>query len=283
MIQPYQTLRNGLVGAWCPSLGATGYTLLDRTRYGRNGILTNMAGQLSWVGSGESVALNFDGSNDYVSLPSSVSIAIGSPFTVSLWAYTINLTTQLYPHLCTFFTPGQTVPFEIAVSAQSGYVGVVFGSALGIWNTWRADPSWQSGRWNHVAVTYNGGATNVSSSFGVFVNGMAISVTTANSFSTLTNASTLGGVAGGGTTNFLFGYMDDVRLYSRVLRQSEGSVLASRRGIGLAPQRQRRFRKIGNQWYINVGGTWKPAAAFLNVGGTWKAADGRLNVAGTWK
>jgi hypothetical protein len=49
-------------------------------------------------------------------------------------------------------------------------------------------------------------------------------------------------------------------------------LLASRRGIGLVPQRQRRTSASSKRLHLNVGGTWKETVPYINVGGTWKEA-----------
>jgi hypothetical protein len=61
-----RNILTGLVGAWCPSLGPSGYTLLDRSGRGNHGTLTNMDAATDWVGTPGGWALDFDGTNDYV-------------------------------------------------------------------------------------------------------------------------------------------------------------------------------------------------------------------------
>ena len=59
-------LWDGVVGAWCPSLGPTGGRLHDFSRYGNWGTLTNMDPPTDWVVDGGQYALDFDAVNDYV-------------------------------------------------------------------------------------------------------------------------------------------------------------------------------------------------------------------------
>ena len=63
----YPELWSGCVGAWAPCLGPTGTRLHDLSRYRNWGTLTNMDAATDWVVSGGRYALDFDGSNDYVS------------------------------------------------------------------------------------------------------------------------------------------------------------------------------------------------------------------------
>ena len=61
-------LERGLVGYWSPWLGATGFRLLDRTRYANHGTLTNMDPPTDWVGANifgrSGRVLDFDGVDD---------------------------------------------------------------------------------------------------------------------------------------------------------------------------------------------------------------------------
>lgn len=66
----YPNLWRGLVGAWVPALGVTGGTLIDQSPYKRNGILTNMTPGADWVMTKDGYALDLDGTNDYISIPS---------------------------------------------------------------------------------------------------------------------------------------------------------------------------------------------------------------------
>ena len=58
-------LWNGVVGFWSASAGPSGYRLLDRSGRGNHGTLTNMTAD-DWVGDDGRYALDFDGSNDYI-------------------------------------------------------------------------------------------------------------------------------------------------------------------------------------------------------------------------
>ena len=82
------TVLHGLVGAWCPSLGPSGYTLLDRSGRGRHGALTNMDAGSDWVGSPGGWAIDFDGTNDYIPVSTGNWASLVSPsllLTISVW------------------------------------------------------------------------------------------------------------------------------------------------------------------------------------------------------
>lgn len=81
----YPHLWDGVVGAWCPSLGPTGTRLHDFSRYANWGTLTNMDAATDWVVSGGQYALDFDGVNDYISIPNRLSYTSGQWLSVSAW------------------------------------------------------------------------------------------------------------------------------------------------------------------------------------------------------
>ena len=61
-------LWDGLVGAWMPSLGPSGSTLMDISGRGNHGTLTNMDPATDWVPGPNGYALDFDGTNDFINI-----------------------------------------------------------------------------------------------------------------------------------------------------------------------------------------------------------------------
>jgi hypothetical protein len=77
-------LWDGVVGAWCPSLGPTGLRLHDFSRRANWGTLTNMDASTDWVVDGGAYALLF-GANKSVTMAGDGVILTGD-FVVSFWA-----------------------------------------------------------------------------------------------------------------------------------------------------------------------------------------------------
>jgi hypothetical protein len=134
-------------------------------------------------------------------------------------------------------------------------------------------------RWSHVSGGWDGAAWRI------FVNG--VEDTTAHNAqraatSTPANASWIASqsTTGGRYSPIL---VDDVRVYGRALTLAEIRLLASRRGIGLAPQRQRRTSASSKRLYLQVGGAWKETVPFVNVGGAWKEAAVYRHDGTSWK
>ena len=256
----HQSLRQGLIRAWCPSLGASGLTLIDRSGQNAHGTLTNMAGQVNWQASGSGVALNFDGVNDYVACGA----VLPGAFSYSAWCW-----------LRAFGVDGKAVhggaftevyvPFftSTLTAVQSGIQRRNFAGTIPLLS------------WSHVCITRQ--PDNLAS---VFIGGV-MSTTAPQSLPGTVTLNSLGRYALN-TTYLWDGYLDDIRIYDRALTPAEIRLLASRRGIGLTPLPDR-AAGMPRKLFVNVGGTWRDGDAYVNVGGTWKLGTPFVNAGGTWK
>jgi hypothetical protein len=273
MQRGYESLRLGLVGAWCPSLGATGYTLLDRSGRNSHGTLTGMGGQANWEASDSGLALRFDGTNDTV-LNTAPKYTIGFPFAISAWFYV----TSSYRSL----QSGSGNAYIAAASLYSGTAQSLFSVATTYSLGGAADKfyyfennqarvttnTFLINAWQHVVMSFDT-ATTVR----FFLNGRQGTVEQpGGSFAGLSTTSRAAIGSLDGSLNWFGGLIDDVRFYRRFLTASEVAILASRRGVGLTPQRQRRTSASSKRLYLQVGGTWKETRSYVNVGGTWKEA-----------
>ena len=217
----YASLKEGLVGAWIPSVSGSGFLLPDVSGRNNHGTLTNMASD-DWVSSQYGRALDFDGTND------TVNIAFNrQPFqqaTISLFAFTRNTSTT------TLWFQNNFCGLFLSRFSAGKFLAFFDGTTL---NNSAADESTTtilSNRWYHFAATNNGAVTRY------YINGIA-----ENSYSDtiLQNASTLIWIgSNANTVQFVNGQMDDIRIYNRALSESEIRLLASRPGIGLTTQRR---------------------------------------------
>lgn len=226
----YASLRQGLVGAWCPSVsGPYGYRLPDLSGYGNHGTLTNMDPGSDWVGNNRGVALDFDGNNDYV-----ISYARPNIDDVSVGCWVkLSSTSQ----------KGGFVKY-------GGYLDK--GVGIGVGNTtldnlgnnliflaegaaWRATTTALGTDWVHVFLAISG------SNWTTYFNGRELSSFT-QVWSRITDAGQeirIGGYDISGFQRYPNCMIDDVRLYNRKVTTPEIRLLASERGIGLKPERQR--------------------------------------------
>jgi len=79
----FPNLWDGLVGSWQPQLGPTGViTLPDRSGYGNHGTLNGSMTNDDWVVGPKGYALDFDGTNDYISAPATSSVQITGNLTL---------------------------------------------------------------------------------------------------------------------------------------------------------------------------------------------------------
>jgi hypothetical protein len=208
-------------GWWCPSLNpAMGGTRLWELSGRQNwGTLTNMAND-DWVISGGKGALDFDNSNDQVSIPSIASIRSG-PFAVSLWYY----------------------PFSISgfnqIFAQwlvNGIIAFRNGSALAwqVGNRVTTGAVFTANTWHHVVCFRQENGT-----LRAMINGVLDAGSAAATSQSSTEPFLLGGPVGGAGTGAGNCQMDDIRIYLRGLSFGEARQLWQI-GRGNMPLRRRR-------------------------------------------
>ena len=274
--QEFPSLRQGLVGAWCPSLGASGLSLIDRSGRNNYGTLTNMAGQNNWRASGSGVAINLDGTDDYCSINDSDSLDIASSgnLTISAWVYrTANV--AAYETLVTKrLSAGSTANYELSFNNTSTgndkAFGFYSGSSFTVSTTLVPLLAW-----THIGSVSNASGTTY------YVNGRTAGTSATVAASANAHPFKIGAVAGSPETQFLSAMLDDIRIYNRALTTAELRLLASRRGIGLTPLPDR-AAGLPRRFSVNVGGTWREADSYVNVGGVWRLGQPSVNVAGTW-
>ena len=242
MINRYASLRQGLVGAWCPSLGASGYRLIDRSGYGNHGTLQNMDPGTDWVPSGGKLALDFDGSNDRVDMPGAAYTSV--PITFSAWVmrtanwhFSGNLLYWAKPNAAFngngfYVEPAATSLGNITVVATNSTNNYLLLNQT-------ANTSFPINLWTHFAFWISGNNGQF------YLNGNAVSTTVSGTLNiTGTNDAKYLMSNSPGYGNYTPAQLDDVRLYNRVLTPSEISLLyTGGRGVGLMPERIKHRRK----------------------------------------
>jgi len=243
MINRYASLRQGLVGAWCPSVQrcGSGFTLPDLSGYGNNGSLVNMDPGTDWVASRSGLAIDFDGSNDYVELQNNPSVNNG--VTVSLWAKWASTGSNIYyPNMfiksaaSTWSSPycdymlrleGNAKKLNCAVGDAGNSASILNGTTtITVDNIWR-----------HCCFTYD------LQTMRIFLDGKddgsksRIGTIPSSTFPTYIGARQ-------GFGEWFNGQLDDIRIYNRALTPSEVQLLyTGGRGVGLAPERIKHRRK----------------------------------------
>lgn len=229
----YANLREGLVGAWCPSIRGSGFLLPDLSGRGNNGTLTNMAAD-DWVSSQYGTAMDFDGSNDFVSLGNNSVFQINTG-TICAWIKTSNAGSS----------------YRAILTKQLAYGMYLQGNVFMIYDFGSSSDrstgiNLADNRWHYVATTFQSGVTNGTF---LYVDGISRLTTTM----TISDQQVQVLIGEGNTNSQHFaGQFDDLRIYNRVLSESEIRLLASRPGIGLTTQR----RPV---YFLQSAGIAKPA------------------------
>ena len=233
MINRYASLRQGLVGCWVPSLGASGYRLIDRSGNNNHGTLTNMDPGTDWVPSGGKLALDFDGSNDYAivrNLPKRNNvdpISLGGWFYATAGSYGYSNYFLSIPYVSSGtngidFTNPQAVRFNLFGAGSN----VSIDTSIDLRN-----------KWTHVFGVFDGLQGML------YANGSLVG-TASQTFGTNTESRELNIGRFGGFGGYASIHGDDVRIYNRVLNPNEIRLLyTGGRGVGLMPERIKHRRK----------------------------------------
>jgi len=240
-------LNRGLVGAWCPSVAGNGLLLPDLSGYGNHGTLTGMDAS-DWVGTDKGRALDFDGSNDYVSVASSGSINIGGALSLHCDLRTgSNITAQQHILTRSYLAPSfnisyrlyiQTDTFVFYVSSDGGASNRCFMTSTAITTN----------------TPYSLSATFVPSvSMDIHLNGRIANTSLTGSLQSAvfqSNSNLFIGCQGDTNTSgrdFFGGALHEARIYNRALTLSEIKQLyEGGPGYGLRQERKRsRFQVQG--------------------------------------
>ena len=261
----HQSLRQGLVGAWCPSLGTTSRVIEDRSGLKNHGAIVTPAYDANLPGS--TVAANVMSA----AIPAGT---IGTSATWSVWLRIFGTSAS------GCFQVTQSPSFELyQFSDGRSYFSTFLANAV---NT-RMNPLNSAAairtptQLNHIAITTD--PVSVS----VYANGVLWTSATAQSF-VMRPTILIGGSqrTTDGSPTPLQGSWDDARLYNRALTLAEIRLLASRRGIGLKPLPDR-AAGMPRKLFVNVGGTWRDGDAYVNTGSGWRLGVPFVNAGGTWK
>jgi len=236
MISRYASLRQGLVGAWCPSLGASGFRLIDRSGYGNHGVFNNTTSTV-WIPSGGKLALNFDGSfSTGFAVTNAPSLQVIGPISISFWANIVNdggISTLVSK------STGTDGEFEVFADFRSGATTLAW--RPGISSNLTTFFSGFTGLWTHYLFTCDGSA--IGSTVTCYRNGVSAGTITTNVLRAISSYA----LNFGSRPNFANEAdtrIDDMRLYNRVLTPSEIQQLyTGGRGVGLMPERIKHRRK----------------------------------------
>ena len=151
-----RNILTGLVGAWCPSLGPSGYTLLDRSGRGQHMSITGASSSF-WGASGGSIcARSRKGSESASTALLNSGLAASVPWTFGCWA-------NIYEDLSLPVFCG----FGVQLPVGAGSVGRYWLNYLSVYYLWGGANDWNTGvalglnAWRHVIWSYDGTTTRL--------------------------------------------------------------------------------------------------------------------------
>jgi hypothetical protein len=271
----YPSLRQGLVFAACPSLGASGLSLIDRSGRGNHG--THMGSMTAAPGG---LTLDLSGTQS-ATLPSATSLYPSlTSVTYSAWVRMRSFTNAYNTLLETQTDATSTNNYQFTPLIKSnGKLAVYVYQTAALQSNYDGTGAFtlSTNAWHHLCFTFLGGVALAG-----YVNGI-LDQTVSSPIATI--AASSGPVRIGNSvfaTRTLNGQLDDIRLYSRVITLAEIRLLASRRGIGLSPLPDR-AAGLPRKLFVNDAGTWRDGDAYVNTGSGWRLGVPFVNDAGTWR
>ena len=186
-----------------------------------------------WVVSGGYYALDFDGTNDVVTLPVTKMVANYATLSISAWIKR-DATGARHAIWASGKSSGTSAVFvriqntdKIQYFEETGTYAISGATSLA------------SAVWYHVCWT------RTNSGVIIYLNGVVDAVDAGRAPATFTNdaADVIGAIwSAGALTNFYDGQMDDVRIYNRTLSQQEVLILSQHRRIAYETTHRRSYK-----------------------------------------
>ncbi len=214
---------HNIVGRWVPSAGATGFRLVDRSGRSNHGTLTNMDPASDWVASGGKLALDFDGSDDFVNTGNwSNSL---TRISVSAWVRPTSGTRQDFVSKWGSINYQYVLLQGVTASRFQFYISTTSSNAIGSGDSTTVI---SAGVWYHVVGTYDGSTVRL------FVNG---TLENSTSHSGNLSASTQNNLIGKSGDALFAGQLDDVTIFNTALTANEvREIYRLGRGYGVFPE-----------------------------------------------
>jgi hypothetical protein len=205
-----------LIGWW--KLDETsGLIAVDSSGLGNDGTLPEMTGN-EWTSGIVGGALEFDGTNDYVSVPNSSSLQLTSALTMAGWIKANSWGSGTDVDIIARKGEGNPNNYQLSIADGLATLYLDDGDGSGL----RGDTLLNTGQWYHVAATWDGTTVRIYVD-GVLDNDPPDS--RGGTIDTDTRAFYIGGRSG---ADLLDGILDDVRLYNRALSEAEIKNLVTR-------------------------------------------------------
>ena len=216
----------------------SGTTAADSSGSGNTGTLTNMSGT-EWTTGKVGGALDFDGTNDYVSIVENGSLNPTSAFTISAWVKTTGNAQFVVNKMKHNSGVGSDDVYAMRIQTNVVAVQVSDGSSS-IWVPGSIVVN--DGQWHHLTYVFDK-PTSYLYVDGVYDSGGTYPTMNSNVHNT-SEGFFIGGANDNGVMDHFFtGTMDDVRIYDNALSAGEVSALAA--GSSTAPEPASVFASLG--------------------------------------
>lgn len=188
--------------------------LKEKTETAETGQTLTYNGENTYESAGDVIACKFAGSSTGISCSASGFPSGSAQRTISVWLYMTG--TGDYSYFFGYSGGSNSNNFGLCINGGGQTLGMKFGS------DWSTGKNLVMNEWHHYLVTFNGTAVTA------YLDGSKIAETTAG-INTGTSLMSLAYNAGqGSTANPYTGYMREARIYSRVLRSGEITMLADK-------------------------------------------------------
>jgi hypothetical protein len=168
----------------------------------------------------------FDGTNDYLSTPNTVSNFGTDDFTIECWFYRVSTNSILISNA----TGADNNYFAINADASNAVIQIRDNSS----QAFAYGPATTLNVWNHIAVTRNAGTVRV------FVNG--VSGTPVSITKSFTSRSTIiGGFLYTGFEGYFYGYIDELRITKGIARYTSSFATQSIEFSNQVPQYETKY------------------------------------------
>jgi hypothetical protein len=181
-------------------------SVYDRSGNGNTGTMQGSMTESDWVAGKYGQALEFDGSDDRIQVANSSSITLNTAFTVSMWIKTNSVKSQVFISMDDFSSG-----WEVQTTGSYEMLYYLKGAASNI----NKSGSFPNQEWHYLTVTFDSSIDNYAK---YYLDGNLQSVTngTAKNGVSLSTSDDLFIGSRAGTSTYVDGAIDEVRLYNYV-------------------------------------------------------------------
>jgi len=213
----------GCIGHWLLGEGG-GITAYDISGYNTNGTLTNMDPSTDWVPGLHGMVVNFDGTNDYINGGNSSLFNFNqsnSTLSISAWVRVISFAGN---SKCIFSRWGvgqRQYSIDFSSTGAFEFITSTDGNAVAMRVATTA--TFLTDQWYHTVATADIGRDI----YNLYIDGIELPTTGGTTLTTLFNstANVIIGATKDGTDDLFNGDIGDVRVYNRILSNTEISSL----------------------------------------------------------